>query len=222
MGGRDGLENLNSACNALVANARKKIRNHGEKAPGAKRRKSWSDGGSFKGKVEGSGHQQDPQQGRFSMREEMYQSLRLIWEGITFGCIIYTIHTYVVDLTMCIGPSMRPTLNGTGDIVLVENITPLLHMLRPGQIVIAKSPSKPGLTVCKRIVGMEGDIVHPSKKYPSEKRKPVRVPKGKVWLEGDNPYDSTDSRDYGPVSMNLIKGRVIWKLWPIMEMGPLK
>ena len=41
-----------------------------------------------------------------------------------------------------------------------------------------------------------------------------QVPKGHVWLEGDNATNSTDSRCYGPVPAALIRGRVVWKVMP--------
>jgi signal peptidase I len=41
------------------------------------------------------------------------------------------------------------------------------------------------------------------------------VPPNHVWLEGDNPLQSTDSRHYGPVSVMSLRGRVVLRLWPI-------
>uniref|UniRef100_A0A4W5N872 Peptidase S26 domain-containing protein n=1 Tax=Hucho hucho TaxID=62062 RepID=A0A4W5N872_9TELE len=38
------------------------------------------------------------------------------------------------------------------------------------------------------------------------------VPKGHVWLEGDNLSNSADSRSYGPVPYALIRGRVCLKV----------
>ncbi|XP_028512449.1 mitochondrial inner membrane protease subunit 1 [Exaiptasia diaphana] len=49
-----------------------------------------------------------------------------------------------------------------------------------------------------------------------------QVPKGHVWLLGDNPDDSTDSRDYGPVPYGLIRGRVCFKVWPLSEFGRIE
>ena len=36
-----------------------------------------------------------------------------------------------------------------------------------------------------------------------------KIPKGHVWLQGDNTVNSIDSRDYGPVPEATLKGRVI-------------
>lgn len=48
--------------------------------------------------------------------------------------------------------------------------------------------------------------------------KVVHVPKGHVWLEGDNFENSSDSRTYGPVPIGMIQSRIFCRLWPIEEM----
>lgn len=45
----------------------------------------------------------------------------------------------------------------------------------------------------------------------------VVVPRGHVWLEGDNVENSSDSRHYGPIPQGLIKSRAICRLWPPSE-----
>lgn len=37
----------------------------------------------------------------------------------------------------------------------------------------------------------------------------IKVPRGHVWLQGDNLACSIDSRDYGPVPEATLKGRVL-------------
>ena len=39
-----------------------------------------------------------------------------------------------------------------------------------------------------------------------------RVPRGHVWLEGDNLANSTDSRRYGVVPESMIEGRCIFRV----------
>lgn len=111
---------------------------------------------------------------------------------------------------MCCGPSMMPTFNMTGDIVLMDRITPRLGSVSVGDIVICKSPTHATQTVCKRVAALEGGEV-PS--CPS-----VTVPRGHVWLLGDNAENSTDSRVYGPVPASMVKGRVFAKIYPFWEM----
>jgi len=38
------------------------------------------------------------------------------------------------------------------------------------------------------------------------------VPKGHVWVQGDNIYDSRDSRQFGPVPYGLIQGRAFLRV----------
>jgi len=41
---------------------------------------------------------------------------------------------------------------------------------------------------------------------------PFQVPRGHVWLEGDNLENSSDSRAYGPVPYGLLRSRVLYKV----------
>jgi len=43
----------------------------------------------------------------------------------------------------------------------------------------------------------------------------ICIPKGHLWVEGDNPLYSIDSRHYGPIPVSKIKGKCIFKLWPL-------
>jgi signal peptidase I len=70
---------------------------------------------------------------------------------LRFGGISYCL-TQAADIIMCIGPSMLPTLNRNGDIVLLDKISPHFRKLTKGEIVIAKSVSNPRHTVCKRVI----------------------------------------------------------------------
>lgn len=67
--------------------------------------------------------------------------------GVSF-CLLQA-----VDTVKCVGPSMLPTLNRDGDIVLLDKLTPRMRKLHRGDVVIAKSVSNPRHTVCKRIIG---------------------------------------------------------------------
>lgn len=57
------------------------------------------------------------------------------------------------------GPSMLPTLNLTGDVILAEYVSHRVGRLGPGDIVFVRSPVDPNKIVTKRIVGVEGDRV---------------------------------------------------------------
>lgn len=118
-------------------------------------------------------------------------------------------------LLQCSGPSMEPTLE-SNNILFTEHITPRFQRLRRGDIVIAKSPTNPKQNICKRITALSGDRVK-----SNFFAKSVFVPRGHVWLEGDNSTNSADSRVYGPVPEGLIRSRVVCRIWPLDKITSL-
>ena len=83
-------------------------------------------------------------------------------------------------------PSMVPALR-PGDWLLARRT----RRIRPGQIVLARHPERPGMLLVKRAAR--------------------RVPGG-WWLESDNPgAGAVDSRRFGPVPEALVVGRVLFR-----------
>ena len=144
-----------------------------------------------------------------------------------FAAIVYCVQTYVLDVTMCVGPSMLPTLNSAGDIILMSRF---LHRYRPVEIndvVLAKSPNNPKQIVCKRVVGLPGDHIQYNRPRCgnmefSYSKKGIVVPDGHIWLQGDNESNSTDSRHYGPIPEALVTGIVCLRIWPFFQAGALE
>lgn len=63
------------------------------------------------------------------------------------------------------------------------------------------------LVMCKRIRAVGGETV--KLQHESGRVESVVVPPSHVWLQGDNPADSRDSRSFGPVPESLLRGRVV-------------
>ena len=42
----------------------------------------------------------------------------------------------------------------------------------------------------------------------------IRADDGGAWVEGDNPFGSTDSRSLGQFPPESVRGRVLLRLWP--------
>ena len=91
-------------------------------------------------------------------------------------------HKYI-----CEGPSMNPTLRD-GEVVLVDREA----AIEVGDIVVARHPVEHNSEVVKRV----GRINE----------------RGHYFLIGDNAEDSEDSRHYGAVTREYIKGKVVARL----------
>ncbi|CAG7733186.1 unnamed protein product [Allacma fusca] len=98
---------------------------------------------------------------------------------------------------------------------VMERISSHYGRIPRNSIVVSKSPSNPKNSVCKRVIAIAGDQVL----IPDGTT--TMVPKGHVWLEGDNFQNSLDSRSYGPIPIGLIQGRAIFRVWPPSAIGTL-
>ncbi|KAL9378085.1 hypothetical protein Peur_029420 [Populus x canadensis] len=137
-------------------------------------------------------------------------------------CFLHVTKTYVFTVASLYGPSMLPTFNISGDLALAEKISHKLGKVGAGDIVLVTSPVEPRKIVTKRVIGVEGDsvtyVVDPQN---SDRTETIVVPKGHIWVEGDNIYKSKDSRNFGAVSYGLLQGKMFWKIWPPKDFGPL-
>uniref|UniRef100_A0A6N2LXW7 Peptidase S26 domain-containing protein n=1 Tax=Salix viminalis TaxID=40686 RepID=A0A6N2LXW7_SALVM len=133
-------------------------------------------------------------------------------------CFLHVINTHVFTVASLYGPSMLPTFNLTGDWALAERFSHKLGKVGAGDIVILKSPVEPRKIMTKRVMGVEGDsvtyVVEPKN---SDRTETIVVPKGHIWVEGDNIYNSKDSRNFGAVPYGLLRGKMLWKILDILE-----
>ncbi|XP_075155717.1 mitochondrial inner membrane protease subunit 1 [Haematobia irritans] len=151
--------------------------------------------------------------------------------SIQYMCVTHCFFEYVGDFVVCNGPSMEPTLY-SNNILLTERITTRFYKPNRGDIIIAISPTNPEQYICKRVIGLPGDKVVTEKlpqseeieslnKTSADKYTPVfndeYIPRGYVWVEGDNQTNSSDSRYYGPIPLGLIRSRAICRIWPLGE-----
>ena len=151
---------------------------------------------------------------------------------------IAVLRLWVVETAYVEGRSMQDTLQ-QGDRVLI------LKLLKRQRfsVVVVDDPEEGGTDI-KRIVGMPGDVVsmvphtassrgsrviYGSQLYlnsqPYEEPyatsvipsslPPMRVPKESYFVMGDNRDDSTDSRRYGPVKKEHVRGVAVAVVFPI-------
>ena len=110
--------------------------------------------------------------------------------------------------------------------------------IRRGDVVVFKQPKEPEIDFIKRVVGLPGDelelrhgylyvngvqteepYVQHQYRRTDYKRNfgPVTVPAGNYFVMGDHRNCSQDSRVWGPVPRELIKGRALLIWWSFEE-----
>ncbi|XP_074319665.1 mitochondrial ATP-independent inner membrane protease subunit 1a-like [Silene latifolia] len=136
-----------------------------------------------------------------------------------FLCLLHVTDTYLVSTSIVHGPSMLPTLNMRGDVILMDKLSHRFGKVNAGDVVFVKSPQNPDRFLTKRVLGLEGDVV--SFDTRSGIFKSLVVPTGHVWIQGDNIYASNDSRHFGAVPYGLIQGKALCRIWPLAEFGML-
>lgn len=134
---------------------------------------------------------------------------------------------------------MLPALSGN-DYVLLSPSRNLQRPLNRGDIVVLRNPAQIDAVYVKRIVGLpdeeirlEGSLVYSNGRLLEESYYTITPLEGteppKEWWNGpdeyfvlgDNRRASQDSRSFGPVSRNLIVGRVWFRYWPLRAWGPV-
>jgi nickel-type superoxide dismutase maturation protease len=91
------------------------------------------------------------------------------------------------------GDSMAPRLP-SGALVVAYRIDSTT-LLRVGDVVVVRRPDRPELEIVKRIQAIDAA--------------------GEIFLAGDNPGSSTDSRQFGAVGRQHILARIRWRYWPL-------
>ena len=128
------------------------------------------------------------------------------------------------------GESMVPTLLNGDYVLITHRQTDLMH----GDIIeITVHEPSGSVRVVKRVIGLPGDTVEvrndvayvngvaepPRGQYVqaqfSVSRAASLVPKGSVYVMGDNRAVSLDSRYYGPVPLSGLNGRGVFVFAPI-------
>jgi signal peptidase I len=156
--------------------------------------------------------------------------------------VAVVVKTFLIQAFYIPSGSMEPTLK-PGDRVLVNKLSYNLHSIHRGDIVVFKAPpseaSDPTIKdLIKRVIGLPGDEiegingqVYINGKQLNESYLPAGtlttslpatvVPKGQLFVMGDNRGDSKDSRFIGTIPTNLVVGRAFIRVWPLSGIGLL-
>lgn len=150
----------------------------------------------------------------------------------------FFIITFIVETVSVDGYSMYPTLN-TKDRLMVEKVSYYFREPKKGDIVVIKYPKDPKEKFIKRVMATGGDKirVENNKVYVNGEVKDenyifeqkmedfheVTIPKGTIFVMGDNRNNSLDSRDerVGFVKLNMVVGKAALRIYPFNKWGIL-
>jgi|YNPNPStandDraft_1061719.scaffolds.fasta_scaffold01129_2 signal peptidase I len=110
-------------------------------------------------------------------------------------------------VVVVVGNSMWPTLR-SGTVVILDTRARRGVNISEGDIVVVRID---GQNLVKRVYALGGSKVRgflgrDEKKYS---KRTYRVPDGYLLVIGDNRQDSYDSRDFGPVPIEAVLGKIL-------------
>lgn len=157
--------------------------------------------------------------------------------------IVLLVHYFVFNLSTVEGHSMEPTLLEK-EWLFVNKLSYRFGSPERGDVIILEDPSENGPEkkkfLVKRIIGIPGDTIeirdrqlyrngeliieaYTDSEIDDMDYGPIKIDADKYYVMGDNRHanGSKDSREFGPVSRELIQGRADFILWPITKMNAL-
>ena len=172
---------------------------------------------------------------------------RSFWSSFTTAiALLLFVRTFLVEPYFIPSSSMASTLSAN-DHIAVEKFSKFVSPPHRGDILVFRPPAayferegggKPGdeqVVLVKRVIGVSGDVVEVRggvvllngqprfEPYLSEEAQysfaPVSVPRGAVFVLGDNRNLSTDSHVWGCVPLTNVIGKAFYVLWPQDHQG---
>lgn len=165
-----------------------------------------------------------------------------ILETVVFvGSLFIVFYLFIVAPNQVQGASMEKTFQ-THDYILTSKIAYRLDKPKYGDIVVFASLGNNEIDFIKRIIGVPGDrikvqnervyrngmlleepyITEPTKTFQTgfiKEGEEVTVPPDYLFVMGDNRTHSSDSREFGFVPQANVIGKVIYRYFPISNMG---
>jgi len=158
---------------------------------------------------------------------------------IAIVLVFLIIRPFIVQAFFIPSGSMRPTLL-EHDHILVNKFVYRFREPIYGEIVVFKAP--PGASndgqekdFIKRLIGKPGDVIEVKdsavyrngkrlrepyiKEPPAYEMAPTKVPRGKLFVMGDNRNDSNDSHKWGPLDEKRVIGKAMVRFWPWNRVG---
>lgn len=181
------------------------------------------------------GGQREP----FNLKKELWEWFKAI---VFAGVIVFVVFHFLIRVVSVDGSSMVPTLHD-GDRLITSD---LFYTPSYGDIVILSENTGLNEALVKRVIAVAGQTVDINENgevlvdgkvlsepyiaetidsaHRGDQDYPLTVPEGQIFVMGDNRNHSTDSRfsSVGLIDTDEVLGRVIFRLLPLNQMGPVR
>lgn len=147
------------------------------------------------------------------------------------------IRTFIIETYEIPSGSMIPTIQ-IGERVLVNKFIYRFTSPKRGDIVVFADPTHTTPNLIKRVIAVGGQTVdvdgghvlvdgkalkepytHGADNEPGDVQLPVKIPKGYIWVMGDNRTNSYDSRWFGPQPVSAVRGKALMRIWPLSRLA---
>ena len=151
-----------------------------------------------------------------------------------FVLVLLVVYGLLFNFSVVRGSSMSPSIFD-GDRILIDHFTYLFTDVGRGDIVVLQYPLDPRLDYIKRVIGVPGDeiVIEKGRVFVNgeelqeqyvdvpdlSSRLQTYVMKGHYFVLGDNRCHSSDSREFGQVPVENLRGKVDLRVWPLGRIG---
>jgi len=137
------------------------------------------------------------------------------------------------------GTSMLPVLEDQ-DRLFINKMAYRVGEIRRGDVVVFQYPRDPTKSYIKRVIAQPGDELRidqghvfvngvrlrepyvPSRFADDRSQPEMTLPANEFFVMGDHRSISSDSREFGPVSRDLIYGKAVFVYWPMDQFGVVR
>lgn len=157
--------------------------------------------------------------------------------------IFVVIYLFIFQPHEIIGASMEPNFYNK-EYILTDKISYRFHEPNRGDVVILKAPNNPEVDYIKRVIGLPNErlkvangsvFINGEKLYEPylkdattlfpgsymQEGVEITIPEGFYFVMGDNRSHSSDSREFGPITLQSLIGRAFIRYWPPQHFGSL-
>ncbi len=169
--------------------------------------------------------------------------LSALGSGAQICVLAIVAYALLFHLSIVRGSSMVPGIHD-GDRILVDHLSYVLGDVRRGDVVVLRCPLDPSLDYIKRVIALPGDEVRIDDgsvfvngarvEEPYVAAADVRddlarrarlcetIERDHFFVLGDNRDHSSDSREFGQVPRDYLRGRVDFRVWPPDRAGSIR